>query len=100
MKSAWVSFVATTLGMALWMGPLFIDWNDWGLGQLYCFGALSFLVGQGATVLTFIRIVRLKMAGMKERCWKPVLLALPGIIVSTLIALSMTGIAVLLQSRA
>ena len=99
-RSAWVSFVATTLGLAMWISPLILDWNVESSGRLYCFSVLILSVGQGATVLTYVRIVRLKLAGLKGGYWKPVLLALPGIIISTLIAVSMMGMAFLIKSRA
>ena len=92
-KAAWVSFLATTGGISMGASPLLIEWIGREYDQLYCSAALLLLIGQGATFIAYARVVRLKMAGMEETCWKPVLLSLPGVIVSTLIAMAMMRIA-------
>ena len=88
-KAAWVSFFTTTAGISMSATPLVIEWIGWAYAQLYCFAALLLLIGQVATFITYIRVVRLKLAGMEETCWKPLLLSLPGAIVSTFIAMAM-----------
>ena len=85
-KAGWVSLLASSFAIVLWLIFFAIMWkgpDHWFLMEL---AFLPFLAGQGATLMTYGLLLRMKLDGTDVSIRKPLLLGIPGALVSALIS--------------
>ena len=85
-QAGWVSFWSTLGGLFLGAATLVLTFTRFGSGEfvLPAFGFIA--VGQLATIVDYGVLLRLKISGTDESLRKPLLLGIPGALVSGLIS--------------
>ena len=81
-EAGWISLLSSGVGIVLGGGLYADSWN-WGAAHPIALAAGFLLfVGQGATLVAFGFILRMKFMGIEASVRKPLLLGIPGALVS------------------
>ena len=86
-QAGWISFWSTIMGSFVGAASLaLITLTPFDSGEIIIAAFGSIVVGQLATIVDYVVLLRLKISGTDESIRKPLLLGLPGAVVSGLIS--------------